>query len=214
MDETPLAKAKSRKVLAAVLVGGSVLVALGLVLRFPNLRGSPVYLGLVVLTPLLLGGGAAILLTRMQRCLSRTVAWALGGALAVVLILDLIAFAAPLVITGPMGADVAPTFTSKSDMPTTTLLTPTATSVPAPRSGTFDARPGPDTVAGHATLGYTNSGLVAGHEGLRSRQAEGHHGNGQLHALRHARQRPVPRGRNLLQVLQRDLRLRQPRLSA
>jgi Electron transfer DM13 len=152
------------RLLTSLLLGGAALVAAGLVARFPNLRGQPAYLALVVLTPLLLGATAALVLSGLRRRIPRFASLALGGALALVMILDLVAFAGPLVTSGPTGQATTPTFVEGATAPPT-VIDATATAGPGPRaavarSGQFDARPGADTVSGQAALGQTSDGKL------------------------------------------------------
>lgn len=143
------------------LLAGSALVAIGLALRFPNLRDQPVYLALVVLSPLLVGMLSAVILSGLWRNIPRTVPVALGGLLSVVLILDAVAFVGPLVTSGQTSHDAAPTFVLGTPTPAVTVPVATATTtLPALRTGMFDARPGPDTVAGQVFLGQTSEGKL------------------------------------------------------
>jgi Electron transfer DM13 len=170
---TPTGDARPpNRLLSGLLLGGSALVAAGLVVRFPNLRGQPAYLALVVLTPLLLGATAALVLSGLRRRVPRVASLALGGALAAVMILDLVAFAGPLVTSGSTGQDTTPTFVEGATRQTATVIDATATAASAaaaPRSGHFDARSGADTVSGQASLGQTSDGkLVLSLHGLHA----------------------------------------------
>ena len=159
------------RLFSAIVLAGSAFVAVGLIIKFPNLRDNPAYLALVVLTPLLLGCAIAFFVSGLRRSVPRTFSVSLVGTLAVVMILDLIAFAGPLVIAGPQGRDSAPAFVSATPAHTATSIEPTIAipTIAAPRTGQFDARPGVDTVSGRASLGQTSDGrLVLSLQSLHS----------------------------------------------
>jgi ABC-type transport system involved in multi-copper enzyme maturation permease subunit len=131
-------------------------IAILLVVVFPNLRNVPLYLAAVILTPLLVGLGVGLAGSGLWRSLPRAATLGVSTALVAAFALDAVFFASPLFFTGPTAADSAPDFAhpTVSSAPLQATPSMTASSLPA-RSGTFDARPGVDTVAGTAVLGTT-----------------------------------------------------------
>lgn len=158
-NDSEAAPSKTRPPFLAIGVSAGLVVAAILALMFPNLRNAPAYLTVVILTPLLSGLCVGLVGSGLWRSWPRATTLGLSAALVVTFALDAIFFAAPLFTTGSTAADTAPNFVT----PTTSSAQPQATpSVTAPslatRSGTFDARPGVDTVAGAAMLGVTADG--------------------------------------------------------
>ena len=152
------------RLFSGVLIVCSVIAAVGLIIKFPNLRTNLAYLILVVVTPLLLAGSVVYVVSGFQRHVPRIVSGSLLSLLALVVALDLVAFAGPLVVAGPQGQDSAPAFVAatpaQSGTPVSGVPTATASTVAAPRAGQFDARPGVDTASGRASLGYTSDGSL------------------------------------------------------
>jgi hypothetical protein len=144
------------------LIAG-VLVAVALVLRYPNLLTSPRNLALTTLTPIAVGLALGFQFTGLANRLSGLLVNGVRAVAGVLIALDLVVYAGPLFISGSVGQDTAPAFISAAtSVPATGA---TATTVPAATtlSGVFDHRAGVDTVAGNATLGKTSDGKVILH---------------------------------------------------
>jgi hypothetical protein len=146
--------------LFCALLGGAILVALALLIGFPNLLGNPEYLALALLTPPLGGATIALMVSGMQRRLPGKMVSILRAALAVVVALDLAAFVLPIFIAGQTGHDSAPAFVTtvaQATQPTTSTI---ATPAPKALSGQFDPHSGShgDSVSGTAILGATADG--------------------------------------------------------
>jgi hypothetical protein len=94
---------------------GAALVIAGLELVvFPNLLGNPRFLALALATPLL--GGLSFAITRSglrQRLPGRT-ADVVRGALALVVLLDLVFFLLPMFVSGATAHDTAPRFVASN----------------------------------------------------------------------------------------------------
>lgn len=157
--------AQRRMALFAGATAIGVVVAAALFFRFPNLRGNPQNLALVLLTPLFCGTAVGLWISRVGRALPglpRLVAPLLYSFTALLLLLDVAVYAGPLVIRGNQGTDVAPAFVGTTQPTQTTHVpdsaTPSVAPAPAARQGTFDHRPGVDTAAGTAILGVTGDG--------------------------------------------------------
>jgi hypothetical protein len=142
------------------LLAGAVGVAVALLIAFPNLVSNPGYLALVLLTPLLGGATIALMVSGAQRRLPGQTATIVRGALAVVVVLDLAAFALPIFIGGQTGHDTAPTFMTPVAHATQSAASATATPALATFSGQFDPHSGShgDSVSGTAILGVTADG--------------------------------------------------------
>ncbi len=144
------------------LVAGVLLVALaialGIVIKFPNLNDTVGYLALAVATPILGGFTLAFWRPVLGRKIPTALTVALRTALAAVVLLDLGFF----VLVGFIRTeanDTAPAFITR--VPTTTTET-TATPQPTepPQfTGVFDSRQGLDTASGNVILGTTAGGL-------------------------------------------------------
>lgn len=152
-----------------VILAAAVLVAVVLIALFPNLRGNPGELALVLLTPLLAGLSVALTRSGLRRDLPQSAAWGVRGVLALVVVLDLLVFALPMFVSGPTAHDATPTFAGTTATQQPAAKPPAATSAPtsapttapapaAPRTGAFDARAGGDSVSGTAILGKTTDG--------------------------------------------------------
>jgi len=152
-------RAGSNAPLFYALLAGSVGVAAALLIAFPNLVSNPAYLALVVLTPLLGGVTLSLLVSGLQRNLPGQTANVVRAALAVVVVLDLVAFVLPIFVQGQTGHDAAPAFVTP-----TAQATQAAASTPTPAlktlSGQFDPHSGShgDSVSGTAILGVTADG--------------------------------------------------------
>lgn len=145
------------------LVTAGIVIAAVLVFVFPNLRSNVPFLALVTLTPLLGGLRLGLRLSGLGRRLPGQTQNLVRGALALVILLDLVVFAGPLFVRGATGQDTAPTFNTPvvQTSPTGAANGTSTTTASAPgvtRSGQFDHRPGVDTVAGAAILGTTSEG--------------------------------------------------------
>lgn len=150
---------QTRRALLPLSVIAGLAIAIILVAVFPNLRSVPAYLAVVILTPLLAGLCIGLIGSGLWRSWPRAATLVVSVALVVAFALDAIFFAAPLFFTGATATDSAPSFANPTASSVPLQATP---SVTAPslttRSGTFDARPGVDTVAGAAVLGTTTDG--------------------------------------------------------
>jgi len=145
-----------------LLVAG-IAIAVVLAFIFPNLHTNVPFLALVTLTPLLGGLALALWLSGLGKRLPGATENLVRGALALVIVLDLVVYAGPLFVSGATGHDTAPTFNTPAPQASATGVsngqptnTPSAQGVT--RSGQFDHRAGVDTVAGTATLGTTTDG--------------------------------------------------------
>jgi hypothetical protein len=139
------------------LLAAGVLVAVALLLRFPNLLTNPANLTLITLTPIAIGLALGIQFSGLARRLHGLMVNGVRAVAAVLIALDLVVYAGPLVISGNPGKDSAPAFISTA----TTVPSTGATTAPAATlTGMFDHRHGVDTVAGNVTLGKTNDGTV------------------------------------------------------
>lgn len=158
-DRRDVSPARTRPQLLAIGALAGLGVAIALALMFPNLRNAPAYLVAVLLTPLLAGLCVGLIGSGLWRSWPRSATLGVGVALVAVLALDALFFAAPLFTTGPTAADTTPIFVTPTASTAQPHVTPSVTtSTLATRSGTFDARPGVDTVAGMAVLGATADG--------------------------------------------------------
>ncbi len=143
-----------------VLLAGAVGVAVALLIAFPNLMSNPAYLALVMLTPLLGGASFALRVSGVRRSLPGQTANVVRAALAVVVVLDLVAFVLPIFIQGQTGHDTAPVFVAPTAPATQPATSATATPAIRTLSGQFDPHSGShgDSVSGTAILGVTADG--------------------------------------------------------
>ena len=139
----------------------SLVVAAGVVVVFPNLRDNFGFLALAVLTPPLAGLSIAVTRSGLRHVLPRPLLLLVRGALALIVVLDLVVFALPMFTGATVAHDAAPSFASSAAATHTAApdatVTPTVPATPAPRVGTFDHRAGPETVSGTAILGSTET---------------------------------------------------------
>lgn len=153
--QPPSGGAPNRLVFTGIMAAANAVVVALLVI-FPDVALEPGFLALVVLTPLLAGVSFALSRSGFRRRLPRPAAWTLRGALLLVVALDLLVFALPVVTSGRTAHDDRPVFTGASTAP----LSATATPAPGPLTGQFIGRPGPETATGNATLGRTTNGTL------------------------------------------------------
>jgi hypothetical protein len=143
---------------AAIAFVVALIVAVGLVVKFPNLTGKPGYLALVALTPLLTGAAVALSRPVLGRGIPGAVSLILRFALVLSVALDLFFFVVVGLIQTKAN-DTAPVFITTTAASTIgTTATPAATAPPE-LTGQFDHRQGIDTASGKATLGTTAGGL-------------------------------------------------------
>src|SRR5262249_55294754 len=112
----------------------------------------------------------ALWLTGLGRRLPGPTENLVRGALAFVIVLDLIVYAGPLFVSGATGHDTTPSFNTPAPQASATgasngqpTYTPSTHGVT--RSGQFDHRAGVHTVAGTATLGIPSDGTLTLHLG-------------------------------------------------
>ncbi len=145
------------------LLAAGIVIAAVLVFVFPNLLSNAPFLALVTLTPLLGSLTLGLRLSGLGKRLPGQTGNLVRGALALVIMLDLAVYAAPLFVRGATGHDTAPAFNTPVVQTSPTGAangkpTTTPSSQGVTRSGQFDHRPGVDTVAGTAVLGTTSDG--------------------------------------------------------
>jgi hypothetical protein len=155
----PRAGQLRRSLFAGFFLAG-LLVAIAVVLKFPNLLTNPANLALTTLTPLAIGLALGIQFSGLARRLPGMTVNGVRAVAGVLLALVLVVYAGPLFVSGAVGKDTAPAFVSTAtNAPgagATATIAPAATTL----SGVFDHRAGVDTVAGSATLGKTSDGKV------------------------------------------------------
>src|SRR5262249_18292630 len=139
------------------LLAAGIASALALAFVFPNLHNNVPFLALVTLTPFLSGLTLALWLSGLGRRLPGPTQNLVRGALAFVIVLDLIVYAGPLFVSGATGHDTTPAYTTPAPQASATGVsngrpTSTPSTQSVTRSGQFDHRAGVDTVAGTATL--------------------------------------------------------------
>lgn len=141
----------------------SLMTAVGVVVVFPNLRGNLGFLALAILTPPLAGLSIAVTRSGLRYVLPRPLLLGVRGALALIVVLDLVVFALPMFTGATVAHDAAPSFASSAAATHTAVpvagASPTVPAAPATRKGTFDHRAGPETVAGTAILGRTDTNV-------------------------------------------------------
>jgi len=139
----------------------SLVAAASVVVVFPNLRDNFGFLALAVLTPPLAGLSIAVTRSGLRYVLPRPLLLVVRGALALIVVLDLVVFALPMFTGATVAHDAAPSFASLAAATHTAApdagASPTVPAAPAPRKGTFDHRAGPETVSGTAILGSTDT---------------------------------------------------------